>query len=68
MEINSMIDAETFVEDSGVYEWEWSGRASLNGFAEWVHLNCDHIDDDNYHGELIEYLKSVGENPADYDL
>ncbi len=66
IKINTSHDAETFVANSGVIDWEWSGKASANGFAEWVYLNCRKIDRNNYDTELRAYLTSVGENPSDY--
>lgn len=65
MNMNSRTDAQTFVDNSGV-NWEWSGNASSNGFAEWLYQNRDNVDRDDYEAELAEYLTSVGENPSDY--
>ena len=64
--INSITDAEIFVANSGVAEWEWGGNASAEGFAEWIFRNRSAVNPNAYDGEIIEYLLSVGENPSDY--
>ena len=64
--INSITDAEIFVANSGVSEWEFGGNASAEGFAEWVFRNRSAVDSNEYHAEISEYLISVGENPSDY--
>lgn len=66
--ITSISDAKTFVENSGVTNWKFTGRASAEGFAVWIRANRSEIDTENYAPELYEYLSSVGENPADYDV
>lgn len=68
MTITTTTDAETFVNNSGVADWDWGELASAEGFAEWLFRNRSEVDTRNYHGELREYLVSVGEDPADYDL
>jgi hypothetical protein len=68
IKIESRIDAQTFVYNSGVAEWEWGGNASAEGFALWLRANRDSVDRDDYDNELREYLISVGEDPADYSL
>jgi len=64
--INSITDAEIFVANSGVSEWEFGGNASAEGFAEWLFMNRRSVNPNAYDGEIIEYLLSVGENPSDY--
>lgn len=68
MNIQSIADAKTFVDNSGGSEWEWGGSASLEGFTEWVYRNTSKIDSDNYDAELKKYLISAGEAPEDYSL
>jgi hypothetical protein len=65
-EINTIQDAETFTQNSGVYDWSWGGKASAEGFVEWVYRNCSEIDSEDYDSELEKYLVSCGENPAQY--
>ena len=64
--INSITDAQVFVENSGVSEWEFGGNASAEGFAEWIFRNRSSVDPNEYHAEISEYLLSVGEEPSDY--
>ena len=64
--INSITDAQVFVENSGVSEWEFGGNASAEGFAEWIFRNRLSVDSNEYHAEISEYLIGVGENPSDY--
>lgn len=68
MNINTLEDAQTFVNNSGVADWAWGGNASSEGFAEFVYKNFNYIDRTYYEDELVDYLVSVGENPSDYDL
>lgn len=68
MQIATTADAMCFVENSGVTDWEWGGQASAEGFADWLYRNRDAADRDDYEAELVAYLISVGENPADYGL
>jgi len=64
--INSFSDAETFVNNSGVSNWEWGGEASAEGFTQFVYRNYEEINEDNYIEELRSYLTTVGENWKDY--
>ena len=64
--INSITDAEIFVANSGVSEWEFGGNASAEGFAEWLFLNSRSVNPSDYNAEIMEYLLSVGEEPSDY--
>lgn len=66
--IYSTADAKTFVENSGILDWKFTGNASAEGFAVWIRANRSEIDTKNYDTELTEYLISVGENPTDYGL
>lgn len=66
--LDSLSDAKTFVSNSGVADWEWTGSASANGFATWLRANRSTVDSEEYDAELREYLTSVGENPANYSL
>lgn len=68
IKIDSISDAKTFVDNSGVTDWEWTGSASADGFAKWLRANRVEVNDENYDAELREYLVSVGEKPADYSL
>lgn len=68
MQISSITDAVRFVDNSGVVDWKWTGRASADGFAQWIRANRSEMDRDDYRAELREYLMSVGGNPADYSL
>lgn len=61
-------DAYYFLENSGVAEWEWSGKSSGDGFAEWMWLNRDGADLDDYDRDLTLYLQYSGENPEEYGL
>jgi hypothetical protein len=64
--IESTADAKNFVENCGLVDWEWTGNASLEGFAAWLRQNRSEVDRNDYDGELREYLTSVGENPDNY--
>lgn len=68
MQINTNTDAQTFVSNSGIAEWEWGGNASSEGFAEWLYQNKSEINESSYDEELRDYLTSVGEDPKDYDV
>lgn len=68
MNIDSISDAKTFVENSGIVNWKFNGGASAEGFAVWIRANRSEIDTEDYAPELSEYLISVGENPSDYDV
>lgn len=67
-EIRTDRDARNWVSMmTGTADWQWGGRASADGFAEWVFRHYTAIGDD-YVAPLAAYLKSVGENPDDYGL
>ena len=66
--IDSITAAQTFANNTGAADWTWVADASAEGFAKWVWDNCEEIDRDNYDAELRQYLESVGENPAEYNL
>ena len=66
MKLTTITDAKTFVNNSGVLEWEWGGDASCGGFARFLWRNYGEVDADDYDSELTAYLASVGEDPADY--
>ena len=68
MEITTRQDAECFVGNSGVADWEWENPASAMGFADWIWRNCDYISFDDYDHELANYITSIGQNLADYSL
>ncbi|MBT7876955.1 MAG: hypothetical protein HN738_02615 [Gammaproteobacteria bacterium] len=68
MELTTIRDAETFVTNSGAGDWEWGGRANASGFAGYLWRNYSDIDPNCYGAELAAYLRSAGENPADYGL
>lgn len=59
-------DAHGFVQNSGVLDWRWAGKASADGFAGYLWRHYNQIDADAYDAELRAYLESVGENPSDY--
>lgn len=64
--INTLTDAQVFVDNSGVAEWDFGGNSSVEGFAEWLFRNRAVVDADDYDSDVAEYLGSVGENPKDY--
>lgn len=66
--ITTYQDAETYVKNSGVENWEWGGAASLEGFIDYVYKLCNELDDVLFARVLVSYLKSVGENPVAYDV
>ena len=66
--IESVSDAKTFVENSGVADWEWGEKASAAGFAAWLRANRSEIDGEDYTAELRAYLVSVGEAPQLFNL
>ncbi len=66
--IDSIEDAKTFVYNLGVTDWEWEGRASLNGFITYVYKNYNIIDEDENNEILRNYLISVGEAPEYYSI
>lgn len=68
MNINSITDARTFVNNSGVSDWEFGGTASADRFAEWLYRNRDDVSREDYDADLREYLISENENPQDYGL
>ena len=72
--MTTITDAETAL--SGVLDWEFGGKASFEGLVKYAFENYDYIDegdkntDDegNKNAIIIAYLKSVGENPDEYDV
>lgn len=69
MEFTTITDAQTFVSNSGVADWDWGNNASNEGFAEFLYKNYDGMSRDDevaFEAALTAYLTSVGENPADY--
>ena len=66
MNFTTITDAKTFVLNSGVFEWEWGGDASCDGFARFLWRNYGEVDENDYDEELAAYLTSVGEDPAEY--
>lgn len=63
-------DAHICVANSGVADWEWSGSASAEGFADYLWEHYDRIDteSEDFDAALRGYLIQVGEDPRDYDL
>lgn len=68
-------DARTYVDNSGVADWEWSGMASAERFAAWLYQNRDGMGNDDpriareeFDRALTEYLLSEGENPDEYSV
>lgn len=68
MQFTTINDARTFVENSGVYEWVWSGTASAEGFARYLWENVDTVDVNDYDYHIAKYLLSVDEDPSDYGV
>jgi hypothetical protein len=74
MQFETISGARTFVNSSGLVDWKWNGRASADGFAEYLFRNSDSVGpdsvptDEDYTEILREYLISVGENPSDYGV
>ena len=68
MNFTTIDDAETFVWNSGTCDWEWGDGASAEGFAHWLWLNREEVDEDDYDEELASYLRSVDQNPAEYGV
>lgn len=76
MKINSYSDAETYVTNSGVNDWEFGGNANLESLTEFVYQNWDNelfdendiSDTDQFNNLLCDYLESVDERIADYSL
>ena len=66
MDIETLQDALDFVSNSGVAEWQWGGKASLEGFAYWIFRNRSSIDSLSYERLIEEYLMSEGEDPWEY--
>jgi len=68
MKIETITDAEIFVQNSGVHDWDWGEYASSDGFAVWIFANCSEIDRDEYQEELNRYLVSVDRCQGEIDL
>lgn len=70
MKIQSIRDAETFVSNSGVFEWEFGNPANLYGLAKYVRKHCNSYTDiePQFNNLLCNYLESIGENISDYSL
>lgn len=70
MKLTTITDAQNFVANSGVNDWEWGGTASADRFAEFLFRTHDEISNDEspqqLQAALAAYLRSEGENPADY--
>ena len=66
--INTIEDAKNLVLNSGVIDWEFGENASLDGFADFIYNKTRMINSRNFNNVLRVYLKSVGENIADYNL
>ena len=66
IKFTSRRDADTFVQNAGLTDWQWGGSASAEGFADWLYTHRDSADTADCQAELAEYLESVGENPDDY--
>lgn len=75
-EFTTSADARAYVANCGIENWQWSGSASAEGFADWLYRHRDGIrdtdDGGNPTGEfstaMREYLESVGEAPAQYGV
>ena len=68
MKIRTMDDARCLVEHSGVIDWQWGGKASLEGLVQYVFTHGYDVDHDAFQTLLANYLLSVGEYPPDYGL
>ena len=66
IKFTSRRDADTFVQNAGLADWQWGDSASAKGFADWLYTHRDSADTDDCQADLAEYLESVGENPDDY--
>lgn len=56
---NTYSEALTHVQNSFSPDFEWGGLANAEGFANYLF---------SWPGDLSDYLRYVGENPADYGL
>lgn len=65
--INSHTDARTVVENSGVVDWAWDERSSLEGFIDFIWSNYDQVNND-LRRELIRYLQSRDEDPSVFGI
>lgn len=61
-------DAETYVSNSGVIDWEFGGGASLEGLTEWLFHNYEVFLEEHFDEIIAEYLIYVGEDPSEYGL
>ena len=71
MEINSIDDVKTMVDNSGVVNWKWGKNTSLEGLIHyiWYHCNLDFIQDTGVDNDLLyHYVLGQNEDPKDYGL
>lgn len=68
VEIKSLDDAKNFISNSAVGSWPWGGKASADGFAEYLLANHSQVNNEDFSTELKGYLTSVGEDPGEYGL
>jgi len=70
MKFESIGDAETFVANSGVVEWDWNGRDStqtLRKLARFLRLHDDEFR--TFDDALRAFVRDeLGENPREYSL
>lgn len=68
MTLDTITDAQTYVANSGIADWEFGGFASTGDFAEWLYWNFTSFEEEIFDDLVAEYLISVGEDPDEYGL
>lgn len=72
MKIKTYNDAEIYIQNSGIVDWEFGGKANLDDLTRYIYQNWGNdlkmSDDDQFRNLLCDYLESVDEKIADYSL
>lgn len=66
VKIETITDAETFVDNSGVADWEFGGEASIENMANWIYNHCNEINTNDTESIIIQYLFCTHQHPKDY--
>lgn len=70
MKIDTRQEAETYINNSGIIDWEFEGEANLNDLIIYIYRECDsNIDiEDQFNDLLCDYLEETNENISNYSL
>lgn len=69
--INTLQDAQVWFSNSGVANWEWFDGFDKSALIEFAYRNANEFTtDDGFDSDALiaAYLRSVGQDPAEYSL